>query len=206
MEYKENGEVSFHNGATPITNNFSGKDTNNSADMQVSTQSEFSCQTRTTTYLADESKTVESLNDKGIQRCIVPVLTSEPASPLIVNKNDLAGYENTISMVEMVEGDTQVSLKAKYRLPTDGLPIRFVEYCKHIAECRNVPLEVTLLSALTVAGAAIGGYVKLRMGAYVNNASLQTLIVASSTAGKSAPLDDIVEPLKVIDKDLIKRY
>ncbi|MDE6794615.1 MAG: DUF3987 domain-containing protein [Muribaculaceae bacterium] len=91
-------------------------------------------------------------------------------------------------------------------LPTDGLPLRFVEYCKHIAECRNVPLEVTLLSALTVAGSAIGGYVKLRMGAYVNNASLQTLIVASSTAGKSAPLDDIIEPLKVIDKELIKRY
>ncbi|MDE6552138.1 MAG: AAA family ATPase [Muribaculaceae bacterium] len=41
MEYKENGEASFHNGATPITNNFSGKDTNNSADMQVPAQSAY---------------------------------------------------------------------------------------------------------------------------------------------------------------------
>ncbi len=101
---------------------------------------------------------------------------------------------------------TSESASNDLHLPTDGLPKRFVEYCQHIAECRNVPLEVTLLSALTVAGAAIGGWVKLRMGAYVNNASLQTLIVASSTAGKSAPLDDIVEPLKVIDRELIKSY
>lgn len=35
MGYKENGEASFHNGATP-TNNFNGKVTKNSVDMQTS--------------------------------------------------------------------------------------------------------------------------------------------------------------------------
>lgn len=35
MGYKENGEASFHNGATP-TKNFNGKDTKNSVDMQAS--------------------------------------------------------------------------------------------------------------------------------------------------------------------------
>lgn len=40
MEYKENGEASFHNGATP-TNNFSDKVTNNFADLQVPAQSAY---------------------------------------------------------------------------------------------------------------------------------------------------------------------
>lgn len=40
MENK-NGEVSLHSGTTPKTNNFSGKDNNNSADMQTSVQSAY---------------------------------------------------------------------------------------------------------------------------------------------------------------------
>lgn len=91
-------------------------------------------------------------------------------------------------------------------LPTDGLPERFVDYCRHVAERRNVPTEMVLLSAMAAAGAVCGNYVKLHLGGYVNNAALQVLIIAPSGAGKSQPLSDVLRPLERIDAELIDDY
>lgn len=98
------------------------------------------------------------------------------------------------------------SANASLSLPTDGLPERFVAFCKHVAERRNVPAEVVLLAAMTATGAVCGAYVKIHLAGFTNNAALQVLIIAPSGAGKSQPLADVMKPLEAIDSELIDDY
>ena len=114
-------------------------------------------------------------------------------------------YDELIKLFKTAPVATE-SANARLSLPTDGLPERFVAFCRHVAEPRNVPAEAVILPALTAAGAVCGAFVKLHLGGYLNNASLQTLIIAPSGAGKSQPLADVIRPLEVIDAELIEVY
>lgn len=93
-----------------------------------------------------------------------------------------------------------------YVLPTAGLPTPFVNLCEHIATRSNVPTEVTLASALTIAGAAIGAHVSNTLGGFSNLPSLHTMVVAPSASGKTKPLKVLMEPLFDIDRELIADY
>lgn len=120
--------------------------------------------------------------------------------------SDTQNYADILANTKVTDSIQTVGLNEKFSLPTVGLPKEFVSFCRHIAERRNVPVEVTLLSALTSAGAVAGGYVTSRMGGYVNRPSLMTMIVAPSSTGKSQPLNDIKPPLDEIDTELTSRY
>lgn len=91
-------------------------------------------------------------------------------------------------------------------LPTAGLPEAFVSFCRHVAERRNVPEDVVIMSALTIAGAAAGAYPAIYMGGYANKASLHTMIVAETASGKSEPLKDLMKPAEAIDQEYIREY
>ena len=114
-------------------------------------------------------------------------------------------YDSLVSKFNAAPA-AEVSANVGLSLPVQGLPARFVEFCRHVAERRNVPVEVTVLSALTAAGAACGGLVKLHLASFTNNPAVQTLVIAPSGAGKSAPLADVMEPLEAIDSELIADY
>lgn len=115
-------------------------------------------------------------------------------------------YSDLLNSIQAAPKKTATSANSSATLPTFGLPIKFVEYCKHVADRRNVPNEVTLMAALTTAGAAVGSYVESNIVGYKNKAALMTMIIAPSAAGKSQPLRDIMRPLFAIDAELLSAY
>lgn len=116
--------------------------------------------------------------------------------------NDYADIVNNIvSAKEATE-----TPNAECRLSTAGLPERFVNFVNHVAEVNNVPTELTLLSALTTAGAAIGGGITSKVFNHENRPCLWTMIVAKFSDGKTAPLRDIMRPLQELDKRKVYEY
>lgn len=121
-------------------------------------------------------------------------------------QDDTAKYADILDGLQVTTTAPTSSLNTDFTLPTDGLPQAFVEYCKHVADRRNVPVEVTIMAALSAAGAAAGAYVKSRIAGLENRPGLLTMIVAPSASGKSQPLRDIMAPLYELDRDLLAKY
>lgn len=115
-------------------------------------------------------------------------------------------YSDILNEIKAAPLRASKSANISSALPTFGLPAKFIDYCKHVANRRNVPNEVTLMAALTVAGAAAGSFVESDIAGFKNKPGLMTLIVAPSAAGKSQPLRDIMKPLFAIDGELLSTY
>lgn len=108
--------------------------------------------------------------------------------------------------VASVSDTAPVDLNATHALPLEGLDNQLYEFVKHIAEVRNVPIEVPLLSALTIMGAAVGGYVSSDIFGYTNRPGLWCMVIAPSASGKTMPLKDLMNPLERIDAEMVKDY
>lgn len=93
-----------------------------------------------------------------------------------------------------------------FHLPLEGLPKKFREVVEAIATAHNVPTEVTLMSALTIAGAALGAHVTSQIGSHKNHACLWTMVLAKSSAGKTAPMRELMQPLQELDNKMISDY
>lgn len=119
---------------------------------------------------------------------------------------ELGKYSDLLNSIQAAPSKATKSANTAATLPTFGLPDKFVEYCQHVANRRNVPNEVTLMAALTAAGAAAGSYVESDIAGYKNKPGLMTMIIAPSAAGKSQPLRDIMQPLFAIDGELLSAY
>lgn len=117
-----------------------------------------------------------------------------------------APLDDVLQQMRVLTDTPAVSSNRAHALPVDGLPAKFVELCKHIAESRSVPQEVTILSALTIAGAGVGAYVTSNICGYENRPGLWTMIVAPSASGKTQPLKDLMRPLDRIDQQLVHEY
>lgn len=113
--------------------------------------------------------------------------------------------ENLLAQFKHTEATTDDANK-NYHLPMEGLPKKFREVVEAIATAHNVPTEVTLMSALTIAGTALGAHVTSQIGSHKNHACLWTMIVAKSSAGKTAPMRELMQPLQEIDNKLISDY
>lgn len=122
-----------------------------------------------------------------------------------MNEN-LSAYDDILGDIKITTSKPKASFNKDFRLPVNGLPSQFVAFCKHVAERRNVPLEVPLMGALTAAGAVVGAHVKSRIAGLENRAGLLTMIVAPSASGKSQPLRDIMTPLFELDRKLLAGY
>lgn len=125
------------------------------------------------------------------QPLAAPELTEETAALL-------ANFKQSTTAIENANKDCH--------LPLDGLPVKFREIVESIAKAHNVPTDVTLMSALTIAGAALGAHVTSQIGSHKNHACLWTMIVAKSSAGKTAPMRELMRPLQVIDNKMINEY
>lgn len=123
---------------------------------------------------------------------VIPELTSEEVKPTLA--------------VNIIEDEPMISFEEGHHLPTSGLPPKFLDICKHIAEVRRVPQEVTIMSALTIAGAAVGANVSSKFDNYTNLPGLWTMIIAPSASGKSQPMKDLMKPLDAIDRRLVEEY
>lgn len=99
-----------------------------------------------------------------------------------------------------------ISPNSNLHLSLDGLPQRFSDFVTHVAHVTNVPTEIALVSAMTVAGAAIGGGVTSKVFNHVNRPCLWTAIVAKSGDGKSDPLKIAMKPLLDMDGERVRAY
>lgn len=131
------------------------------------------------------------MSDKGTQQLSPSELTEENASLL-------ANFKQAATPTENANKDCH--------LPLDGLPKKFREIVEAIADAHNVPTDVTLMSALTIAGAALGANVTSQIGSHKNHACLWTMIVAKSSAGKTAPMRELMKPLQELDNRMVEDY
>lgn len=119
--------------------------------------------------------------------------------------SEVNNYEDLIYEIKSAPTASIKSPNAEFTISTDGLPERFVSYVKHVAEANNVPLETTLLSAMCVAGSAIGGYVSSKVLGHTNTPCLWVMVVGKSSANKSNPIKSIMRPILEIDAQLDKK-
>lgn len=91
-------------------------------------------------------------------------------------------------------------------IPLDHLPPVVQDFVKCVMASYSLPHNAALISALTVAGAAIGGNVTSKIVNYVNAPCLWTMLVAPPSAGKSAPIAEMIKPMADIDGELQWQY
>lgn len=123
------------------------------------------------------------------------------------SKKNLPEQDYTELLANFTQASTPTENANKdCHLPLDGLPRKFREVVEAVASAHNVPTDVTLMSALTVAGAALGALVSSQVGSHKNHACLWTMIVAKSSAGKTAPMRELMRPLQELDTKMIAEY
>lgn len=88
----------------------------------------------------------------------------------------------------------------------EGLHPVVAAYVENVAKARQVPLEYALMPALAALSAAIGNKVKVTDGGYINNLSLQSMLVARSGENKSTPARDMIGPLQKADWREMERW
>lgn len=81
----------------------------------------------------------------------------------------------------------------------EGLHPVVAAYVESVAQSRQVPLEYALMPAIAALSAAVGNRVKVADGGYVNNLSIQSMLVARSGENKSAPARDMIGTLQKAD-------
>lgn len=118
----------------------------------------------------------------------------------------MSNHEELMQQLHVVAAAPTIKSNAAHTLSTDGLPDKVVEICRHIAEECSVPMEPVLLSALTIAGGAIGANVTSKICGFENRPGLWCMIVAPSGSGKTRPIEALMQPLHKIDNDLAKEY
>lgn len=118
----------------------------------------------------------------------------------------LGEYADILNDIQAAPKNPTTTMNAAHTIPTEGLPGKIVDYCRHVAETRNVPMEYALMTAVVTAGVAAGGYVESYIDGYRNKPGINLLVVAPSAAGKSQVMEDILKPIKDIDRELLARY
>lgn len=100
----------------------------------------------------------------------------------------------------------KVSLHHENVLPIDGLP-NHVQVClKHWHEAFQCPREYLVASVLAVASAAIGNTVRVKYGPYSNSVQLWCVLVGRSGINKSAPVKEILRPLRAVQEEYNHKY
>lgn len=87
-----------------------------------------------------------------------------------------------------------------------ALPEDFRNLIEHIAKQRCVTQEVVGLTMLSIVGGIAGANAVIKMGGRTNRGNLYTMVVAPSGSGKSAPMEDLMQPVFAIDKELVDQY
>lgn len=81
--------------------------------------------------------------------------------------------------------------------PTDAFPPRMAEYCRRVSEAHVVDESLPGLAMLAVAGAAMGNACRLALKTrFPVPPLLWVAVVARSGSNKTAPLNDVVQPLR----------
>lgn len=100
----------------------------------------------------------------------------------------------------------KVSLHRENVLPIDGLP-NHVQVClNHWQEAFQCPREYLVASVMAVASTAIGNTVRVEYGPYSNSVQLWCVLVGRSGINKSAPVKEILRPLRAVQKGYNRQH
>ena len=139
---------------------------------------------------------------------MVPTM-QEPVTPVISESSVIPIIQETSSTQESTpkrEPHLKAETFAEPTLPIDGLSQQVQDYILTVTNAYGCPRDYVTAACLIIAGVAAGKKAKLENNPFVNYPNDYLCIVGKPSRNKTAPVQEVLRPLREHDKANFERY